>query len=317
MFIINFMGNFQSNNINIDNLSIKKQLKINVYNIILLKDERLAISSYNQGMVICKQYFNKEEDSDIIIPETKNSSNLFLLSDGKLIAYLNEFFLIEILSNNCYKIIYKKSFNSEIKRIIELSNKKIVMLFNDYISISTLDKKNNFQIELIINTMQELIENYYFCSVTEANEENFLIHGYYNKIVFYSLIFFQQKKYKELPNNYILNGLFFVINKNILVYYILNYKKEKEIIFMDIKTCEIKEKIIFNSQILSAYLLLNESSFLLSYIKNNNSYFRIYSNNKFHKEKNLKIKEIFKCILYSKKAKRIISLSDNFLFYLE
>ena len=54
MFIINFMGNFQSNNINIDNLSIKKQLKINVYNIILLKDERLAISSYNQGMVICK-----------------------------------------------------------------------------------------------------------------------------------------------------------------------------------------------------------------------------------------------------------------------
>jgi hypothetical protein len=33
------MGNFQSNNINIDNLSIKKQLKINVYNIILLKDE--------------------------------------------------------------------------------------------------------------------------------------------------------------------------------------------------------------------------------------------------------------------------------------
>ena len=79
MFIINFMGNFQSNNINIDNLSIKKQLKINVSNIILLKDERLAISSYNQGMVICKQYFNKEEDSDIIIPETKILQIFFII----------------------------------------------------------------------------------------------------------------------------------------------------------------------------------------------------------------------------------------------
>jgi len=81
--------------------------------------------------------------------------------------------LIEILSNNCYKIIYEQSFNSEIKRIKELSNKKIVMLFNNYISISTLDKKNNFQIELKINTMHKLIDNYYFSSVTEANEDNF------------------------------------------------------------------------------------------------------------------------------------------------
>ena len=311
------MGIFQSNNINIDNLTIKKQLKINVSNIILLNDERLAISSYNQGMVICECNFNKEEDSDIKIPETKNSSNLFLLSDGKIISYLNQFFLIEILSNNSYKIIYEKNFNLEIKKIVELSNKKIVMLFNDYIFISTLDGNNNFQIELMINTMQVLIDNYYFCSITEANEYNILIHGYYNKIIFYSLIDFQQKKYKELPNNYILNGLFFIINKNNLVYYIQNYKKEKEIIFMDIKTNEIKEKIVFIGQLLSAHLILDENSFLLSYIKNDNSYFRIYSNHKFHKEKNLKIKEIFKCILYSKKAKRIISLSDNFLFYLE
>ena len=311
------MGIFQSNNINIDNLSIKKQLKINVCNIILLNDERLAISSYNQGMVICKYNFNKEEDSDIIIPETKNASNLFLLSDGKIISYLNQFFLIKLFSNNSYEIIYEKDFYLEIKTIIELSNKKIIMLFNDYISISTLDKNNNFQIELMINTMQVLIDNNYFCSITEAKEEKILIHGYYNKIVFYSLIDFQQKKYKELPNNFILNGLFFVINQNILVYYIQNSKKEKEIIFMDIKNNIIKEKIIFICQIISAHLILNENSFLLSYIKNNNSYFRIYSNNKFHKEKNLKIKEIFKCILYSKKAKRIISLSDNFLFYLE
>ena len=49
------MGIFQSNNINIDNLTIKKQLKINVSNIILLNDERLAISSYNQGMVISRR----------------------------------------------------------------------------------------------------------------------------------------------------------------------------------------------------------------------------------------------------------------------
>ena len=105
--------------------------------------------------------------------------------------------MIEILSNNCYKIIYEQSFNSEIKRIKELSNKKIVMLFNNYISISTLDKKNNFQIELMINTMHKLIDNYYFSSVTEANEDNFLIHGYYNKIVFYSLIFFQKKNIRN------------------------------------------------------------------------------------------------------------------------
>ena len=312
------MGNLQRNFINIDNLSIKKQLKFHICNIILLNDERLVISSYNQGLAICKQNFNKEEDFDIIISETKDSSNLFLLSNNKLIAYLNTFFIIEILPNNNYKIIFEKNFSLEIRKVIEISNNKIILLFSNYLCVASYNNINyHFQIELMINTGFFGIDNKFSCFITEEKNEKYLIHGNYNKIIFYSINDFQIIKNRELPKNYILHGLFFLLNKQYLIYLISNFKKEKEIIFLDIKTNEIKEKIQFVSQLISAHLILNDNSFLLSYIKNNNTHFKIYNNKKFHKEKNIKIKEIFKCILYSKINKRLICLSDNFLYYLE
>lgn len=250
----------------IENMNLEKPniIKINGNYSILLRDERIAVTTINEIII----YELEEMQKEITIKTDKISSvnYLYQLSNNNLVAVSNMFVVIYSLGKYKYETLREIKIQS-VRKIEEYNNNEIMMLLNN--GLYSLNKENKIEqkMEGFYNDIK-IIDNFIFLFKSEKSK---------NSIIVYTYVDNNLDKIKEIAIDYTpdtLKKLLYFENKILVI-------DEKSINIICLNENLNKDNIIH---------LIENPSYALTLFNN----FILIGN----KNGNIKVKEILKDLQY-------------------
>jgi len=177
----------------------------------VLNDGRIAICSHDKSIV----YNNKTFKPDLIICEHINYVNYILKLSSGMLASCSDDSTIKLfnIKYNKYEVLQTLNYhNSDVMKIIELTNEKLVSCSYDY-NIIVYSKDNNNKYE-----KEYHIESNAPCNCVIQTKENEICYNEkgYDTICFYDLL---ERKIKNKVSNVNVTGYdsFYMITKDLLL----------------------------------------------------------------------------------------------------
>lgn len=266
----------------IENMNLEKSniIKINGNYSILLRDERIAVTTINEIII----YELEEMQKEITIKTDKIGSvnYLYQLSNNNLVAVSNMFVVIYSLGKYKYETLREIKIQS-VRKIEEYNNNEIMMLLNN--GLYSLNKENKIEqkMEGFYNDIK-IIDNFIFLFKSEKSKNSIIVYNYVDNNL---------DKIKEIEINYTPDTL-----KKLLYF-------ENKILVVD----EISIHIIYLNENLNIYYT--------SHLIENPSYAFILFNNFIligNKNGNITVKEIFKDRNYNNRIQnKLIELNYDII----
>ena len=160
----------------IENMNLEKPniIKINGNYSILLRDERIAVTTINEIII----YELEEMQKEITIKTDKIGpvNYLYQLSNNNLVAVSNMFVVIYSLGKYKYETLREIKIQS-VRKIEEYNNNEIMMLLNNGLYSLNKENKTEQKMEGFYNDIK-IIDNFIFLFKSEISKNSIIVYNY-------------------------------------------------------------------------------------------------------------------------------------------